>query len=245
MTVFAILVICSRKDGVNQLKSENDEREERILSAASDLIAHYGYDKTTVSDIAHQAGVSKGTIYLHFSSKEALFEALLRQEMSDYTLAWLEYIEALPDGGTIGGLYRAALHALKKSPLMSAMLRRDQRVLGSYLRKPGNIFASMQSGSLRADTLRAMQTAGAIREDVDTAVIAHIMELFSYGLVSIDDYRQPEQMPPLEVVIETMGEIMDHFLIPAGGGNQEAGKAIIRQSVAAVRQYLDKESSNE
>jgi AcrR family transcriptional regulator len=226
---------------MGQSKSENEEREAHILGSAGDLIAHYGYDKTTVSDIAQQAGVSKGTIYLHFSSKEALFEALLRQEMSNYTRAWLAYLEALPDEGTIGGLYRAALHALKSSPLMSAMLRRDQRVLGSYLRKPNNIFASMQSGSLRADTLRAMQAAGAIREDVDTAVIAHIMELFSYGLVNIEDYRQPEQIPPLERVIETMGEIMDQFLIPAGGGDQAAGKAIIQQAVATVKQHLDKE----
>jgi AcrR family transcriptional regulator len=224
---------------MSRQNSENLAREERILNAASDLIAHYGYDKTTVSDIAHQAGVSKGTIYLHFNSKDDLFEALLQRELLNYTQAWLDYIETLPDGGTIGALYRAGLHALNNTPLMSAMLRRDQRVLGSYLRKPNNMFAAMQSGSLRADTLRAMQTAGAIRQDVDTAVMAHIMELFSYGLVSIDAFRQPDQMPPFEAVIETLAEMMDQFLTPADGGNQEAGKAVIRQAVTATKQYIE------
>jgi AcrR family transcriptional regulator len=224
---------------MSRQNSENLAREERILNAASDLIAHYGYDKTTVSDIAHQAGVSKGTIYLHFNSKDDLFEALLQRELLNYTQVWLDYIETLPDGGTIGALYRAGLHALNNTPLMSAMLRRDQRVLGSYLRKPNNMFAAMQSGSLRADTLRAMQTAGAIRQDVDTAVMAHIMELFSYGLVSIDAFRQPDQMPPFEAVIETLAEMMDQFLTPADGGNQEAGKAVIRQAVTATKQYIE------
>ena len=56
------------------------EREQRILDAASRLIAHYGYDKTTVSDVAREAGVSKGAIYLHWKSKTALFEALLFRE---------------------------------------------------------------------------------------------------------------------------------------------------------------------
>ena len=41
-------------------KSDNKEREQRILDAAAELFVHYGYDKTTVSDIARQAGVSKG-----------------------------------------------------------------------------------------------------------------------------------------------------------------------------------------
>lgn len=41
-----------------------------ILDAADRLIRHYGYGKTTVDDIAREAGIGKGTIYLHFHSKE-------------------------------------------------------------------------------------------------------------------------------------------------------------------------------
>ena len=61
--------------------SGQHEREQRILDAAANLIAHYGYDKTTVDEIAREAGVSKGAIYLHFKSKEDLFEALLLREI--------------------------------------------------------------------------------------------------------------------------------------------------------------------
>ena len=56
------------------------EREQRILSAAAERIAHYGYDKTTIEEIARDAGISKGAVYLHFRSKEQLFEALLLRE---------------------------------------------------------------------------------------------------------------------------------------------------------------------
>ena len=62
-------------------KSDNEERRERVLNVAAELIVHYGYDKTTVSDIAREAGISKGAIYLHFDSKEALFEALITREL--------------------------------------------------------------------------------------------------------------------------------------------------------------------
>ncbi len=46
------------------------EVREEILDATELLLARYGYRKMTVEDIAHEVGVGKGTIYLHFSSKE-------------------------------------------------------------------------------------------------------------------------------------------------------------------------------
>src|SRR6059036_2207992 len=41
-----------------------------ILDAAERLLARYGYRKTTVDDLAREAGIGKGTVYLHFPSKE-------------------------------------------------------------------------------------------------------------------------------------------------------------------------------
>ena len=47
-----------------------DEAKDAILDAADRLLARYGYRKMTVEDIAREVGIGKGTIYLHFSSKE-------------------------------------------------------------------------------------------------------------------------------------------------------------------------------
>ena len=44
--------------------------KESILDATDRLLARYGYRKMTVDDIAAEAGIGKGTIYLHFTSKE-------------------------------------------------------------------------------------------------------------------------------------------------------------------------------
>jgi AcrR family transcriptional regulator len=45
---------------------------EAILDAAERLLARYGYKKTTMDDVAREAGIGKGTTYLHFPSKEEL-----------------------------------------------------------------------------------------------------------------------------------------------------------------------------
>ncbi|HEV2880441.1 MAG TPA: TetR/AcrR family transcriptional regulator [Pyrinomonadaceae bacterium] len=47
-----------------------EEVREAILDATDHLLARYGYRKMTVDDIAQEAGIGKGTIYLHFASKE-------------------------------------------------------------------------------------------------------------------------------------------------------------------------------
>jgi len=47
-----------------------EEARDAILDACGRLLERYGYRKMTVDDIAHEAGVGKGTVYLHFQSKE-------------------------------------------------------------------------------------------------------------------------------------------------------------------------------
>ena len=49
------------------------EVKEKIVQAAIATFSKYGYDKTRMDDIAENANLSKGTIYLYFKSKEKLF----------------------------------------------------------------------------------------------------------------------------------------------------------------------------
>ena len=85
-----------------QDKESNQLREQRILRAASELFVQYGFDKTTVSEIAKEAGISKGAIYLHFQSKEHLLENLILQEFQAYAKRWWALVEADPQGGERG-----------------------------------------------------------------------------------------------------------------------------------------------
>lgn len=55
------------------------ERPSEILDAAFDEFALHGYAATRLEDVATRAGVTKGTIYVYFESKERVFEALVRE----------------------------------------------------------------------------------------------------------------------------------------------------------------------
>jgi len=54
-----------------------DDRPEEIIAAALDLFTQKGFAATRLDDVAGRAGISKGTLYLYFESKEALFKAVV------------------------------------------------------------------------------------------------------------------------------------------------------------------------
>jgi len=58
------------------------ERRDAILAAALDVFAAQGFAAARLDDVAKQAGVAKGTIYLYFADKETLFQELIRAQLS-------------------------------------------------------------------------------------------------------------------------------------------------------------------
>jgi AcrR family transcriptional regulator len=57
-------------------------RPQELLNAALELFVEKGFSATRSDEVAHRAGVSKGTLYLYFPSKEELFKAVVRTNIS-------------------------------------------------------------------------------------------------------------------------------------------------------------------
>lgn len=74
---------------MNKHERRSEETRNRILAAAESCFAHSGYDGTSVAQICQEAGVSKGALYHHFDSKQAIFLELLNRwlEAMDFQLA--------------------------------------------------------------------------------------------------------------------------------------------------------------
>ena len=112
---------------------ERNPREDRILEAAADLLVRFGYRKATVDDVAREAGVGKGTIYLHWKDKNELFRAAIWREQQRLTEDIKRRIAADPDGGL---LHRTSTHgilALLSTPLMAAMFTGKSDIFNGVL----------------------------------------------------------------------------------------------------------------
>jgi AcrR family transcriptional regulator len=72
----------SRKRGRPRAEDRIPEgSRNRLLDAAVEVFAERGYERATIDEIAAAAGLSKGTLYWHFPSKAALFQALLEDRI--------------------------------------------------------------------------------------------------------------------------------------------------------------------
>ena len=77
------------------------------MTAALDLFVEKGFAATRVEEVARRAGVSKGTLFLYFASKEELFKAVVRENLSLRFPQWSMLLDQFP--GTSAELLRYAM----------------------------------------------------------------------------------------------------------------------------------------
>lgn len=70
-----------------------EARPGELLEAALDLFVEKGFAATRVDEVAARAGVSKGTLFLYFPSKEELFKAVVRQNITGRFVEWAQEVE--------------------------------------------------------------------------------------------------------------------------------------------------------
>jgi AcrR family transcriptional regulator len=73
-----------------------EARPAELLAAALDLFVEKGYAATRAEEVAQRAGVSKGTLFLYFPSKEELFKAVVRQNITSNFAHWRDELAGLP-----------------------------------------------------------------------------------------------------------------------------------------------------
>lgn len=80
----------------NRRERRKEARPGELLAAALDLFAEKGYAATRAEEVAAKAGVSKGTLFLYFPSKEELFKAVVTESVAGPVNSGLAEIDAFP-----------------------------------------------------------------------------------------------------------------------------------------------------
>jgi len=80
--------------GKARWRRRKEARPQEILDAALSVFAQKGFAATRLEDVAARAGVSKGTIYLYFESKEAVFKALVQEKLASRIGGFAEMVRA-------------------------------------------------------------------------------------------------------------------------------------------------------
>lgn len=163
-------------------------RAERILDVAGELLLRWGYRRLTMDDVAGEAGIGKGTIYLHWRTREALFQAVLNREVAALLDALRAAVEADPRNALPHRLAGIYFRVIMQRPLVRAVFSMDRDVLGKLWlheqqREP-------QLKILRLEFVRFLQTVGVMRSDMSAEELTYIFRTVLLGFFLADQYSE-------------------------------------------------------
>jgi len=175
---------------VRRTKEEAQETRNRILDAAEQVFFEKGVSRTSLSDIAQAAGVTRGAIYWHFKSKADLYNTLV-QEFSARGAGVVQ--QAVSEGGTLLEILRRIFVRL------CTLIEEDKElraVMELTLFKIG-LDPDLQDGRKKqieegnallqgiTEAMRQGIAQGDLRNDIDPADLARAFIAFENGVIQL------------------------------------------------------------
>ncbi|HEY0727436.1 MAG TPA: TetR/AcrR family transcriptional regulator [Pyrinomonadaceae bacterium] len=158
----------------NFVRAGGDKRE-AILRAAITVFAHNGYFNSKVADIAREAGVADGTVYLYFKSKEEILHSIFDRSVDEALASAREQIELITDP-------RDKLRRIALLHLERLGADRDLAVVFQVELRGSTKFMEEFSAAGFAEYLALIRTtfeegqrAGVFRSDLNANVVAKIV----------------------------------------------------------------------
>ncbi|WP_454850263.1 TetR/AcrR family transcriptional regulator [Promicromonospora soli] len=224
----------TRRRGTAQ-RQRRAERAERILAAAAELVLRWGYDKTTIDDVARHAGVAKGTIYLHWGSREDLFAALMRWDRAEMIGTVRRQLREDPAGATLPGLFGHLAREVHRRPLLRAVMVQDSDVLGKLLKRKQTSSTPSEMAEPFRKYLDTLRRHGMVRDDLTAEDLLTVLAAVLYG--SLVSTRMMPQA--FRVSDEREDELMSDALERLLATGRTPSEADIAAGAAATFEYVD------
>jgi len=237
--------LASKRNGAKapqEERSRRQERADRILDAAAELVLRWGYKKTTIDDIARQAGVAKGTIYLHWKTREDLFMALLTREDLKLAEDMKQRIASDPEGATLRGFIKQSTTALMKNPLMKALFLNDTDMLGEFASREYSSGTYPQRIENYKHFLEFLRSHGHASTDIGIREQTYILSAVWIGFLLVDTWIPEEFKVSDEEMVELLADTVQRALEPRTTvGDNPRDTETLQQVSNALNLYIDQE----
>ncbi|MFD4181137.1 ScbR family autoregulator-binding transcription factor [Rhodococcus sp. NPDC058514] len=165
-----------------------------VLRAAADVFARCGYANANLSEIIAQSGVTKGSLYFHFASKEELARGVIDEGNTRVEVAGAPLRDLRdPALETMIGLSFLVTDVAAADPIVAAMLRL-QHEIGDHRGTGENLVEVWQRG--HSDLVERAIAEGDITAEAESQAIAtFIFDALFGGRVAADATGSVEQLP--------------------------------------------------
>src|SRR5215510_9709915 len=205
-------------------------RATAILDAAADLLLRHGYRRVTIDDVAAGANIGKGTVYLHWKSREHLFSAVFEREV---LAAIGELRQALRQDPQVCLLHRFACTyflAIAHRPLLRGFLLADPELLGKLTASRDTSRDDRHIAMSRA-YLELLAGHGLLRDDMDTDEIGYAYQ------ATFEGFLQQEAAAPADGLAQR-AELLARTVRRAFESDRALSDAELRDVAAAATALL-------
>ncbi len=159
------------------------ERAERILDSARELLLKWGYKRVTIDDVAAHAGIGKGTVYLHWKTREELYYAVILREYMGAIQDMFDDIGRDPREALLHRMARTKYLVAMRGPLIRSLFAGDPGIIGSMAK--GNT-GMAQLDVISSDYLRILMENHTIRPDVTMDELFYAVGAIIGGFYMVD-----------------------------------------------------------
>ena len=196
---------------MRRTKEEAARTRQDILKSALIVFGEIGFSAATLTQIAAEAGVTRGAIYWHFDNKAELYNTLI-ENYSAYGAAIGE--QAIADGGSFVDILRRIfvrqLQAVEEDPDLRAIMEIHLFKTGLDPELQTALLQKIQSGQALLEGISAAMSmgiaAGELRADIDPLEMARAFLAFQNGLIYLW-LLSPDSFS-LRASAESMAEIL-------------------------------------
>jgi AcrR family transcriptional regulator len=185
----------------------------RLIASAEAQFRRFGYKRTTVDDITTDAGTGKGSLYLHFESKQAVYLAVVEASLERF----VQSASALLDGpGTVPARLRSLVeltirHYGEDELLHASLFGKKGLVDGDVARMAADVQRTRIRSLLR-ELLAIGQRESSVRADIDVDAAAAV--LFEIGWAVVRTALEGDSQIPLDQALTTLNQIVGLGLLP-------------------------------
>jgi AcrR family transcriptional regulator len=172
-------------------------RAERILDVAAELLLRLGYKRVTIEDVADRAEIGKGTIYLHWKSREALFFAVIEREYLQVIEELLIALRQEPETALLHVMTRAYFLHVMRRPLLRAVLISDLELLGRMGKAADRMAMEARGQIVFNDYLQLLHEHGLIRSDGNPCELLFAYQATIGGYFIQEEAASEEHRVPL------------------------------------------------
>jgi len=216
---------------VERSRGDRRERADRILDTARELLLSWGYRRVTIDELARRAGVGKGTVYLHWRSREEVFHAVSAREAAAMADAIVQAVRDDPAEVALHRHLRRLFVEAMNRPVLRALYTRDADTLDTFLASTHHHHPEESKLGVNRDYLGVLAAEGMLRPGLRLNDLDYTLPTIVFGFFAAEPFLPPSLGLTLDQKADQLADTVRRAFEPTDVPSSAAVKRAAAKSI--------------